>query len=53
MEEKRSGRGRLVFMLWLLIAIIYFSLVRNYIRVSMDNNEFEDYLQQSINLVVS
>jgi hypothetical protein len=52
MESKRSGRGRLVFMLWLLIAIIYFSLARNYISVSMDDREFEEYLQFAVDLVV-
>ena len=53
MESKRTGRGRLVFMLWLLIAIIYFSLARNYISVSMADNEFEQYLQFAVNLVVN
>jgi hypothetical protein len=52
MELKRSGRGRLVFMLWLLIALIYFSLARNYISVSMDDREFEEYLQFAVDLVV-
>ena len=53
MESKRTRSGRLVFMLWLLIAIIYFSLGRSYISVSMDDSEFEEYLQTYINLVVS
>ena len=53
MESKRTRSGRLVFMLWLLIAIIYFSLARSYISVSMDDSEFEEYLQTYINLVVS
>jgi hypothetical protein len=39
-------------MLWLLIAIIYFSLARNYISVSMDDREFEEYLQFAVDLVV-
>ena len=53
MGSKRTGRGRLVFMLWFLIAVLYFSLARNYIRVSMNDNEFEEYMQFSINLVVN
>jgi hypothetical protein len=53
MESKKTGRRRLVFMLWFLIAIIYFSLARSYIRVSMNNNEFGEFLQSYINLVLS
>ena len=53
MDAKRTPRGRLVFMLWLLIAIIYFSLARNYITVSMDDREFGEFLQNYINLIVN
>jgi hypothetical protein len=53
MAEKKKGRGRIVFLLWLLIGVLYFLIVSDYVAVAMDDNEFGEYLQFSVNLVVS
>jgi hypothetical protein len=42
-----------VFLLWLLIAIFYFIGISDFIAVAMDDDEFEEYLQYSLNLAVS
>jgi len=44
MEDKKSGRARLVFLLWLLVSIFYFYLASDYVRASMKDDEFGDYL---------
>jgi hypothetical protein len=38
-------RGRLVLLVWILVAIFYLNLSYDYIRVSMHDDEFADYLQ--------
>ena len=53
MEKEKSGRARLVLLLWLLVTIFYFYLASDYIQVVMRDNEFEDYLQYSVQLVGS
>lgn len=53
MKAMKTGRGRLVFLLWLLIAVFYFIGVSNYIGVAMDDTEFEEYLQRAVNLIAS
>ena|SRR5467141_2234713 len=41
---------RLVFVVWLLIAIFYFYLSYNYIRASMADRQFADYLQYVVQI---
>jgi len=41
---------RLVFVVWLLIAIFYFYVSYNYIRASMADRQFADYLQYVVQI---
>ena|SRR5437588_3729540 len=41
---------RLVFLVWLLIAIFYFYLSYTYIRASMADRQFGDYLQYVVQI---
>jgi hypothetical protein len=53
MARKKIGRARIVFVLSLLACITYFYLTSEYVSVSMADNEFGDYLQLAVNLVVA
>ena len=53
MEDKKSGRARLVFLLWLLVAIFYFYLAADYVQASMNDDEFGDYLVFAVDLAGS
>src|SRR5437016_3031919 len=44
------GRKRLVFLVWLLVAFFYFYLSYNYIRASMADRQFADYLQYVVQI---
>ena len=44
------NRKRLVFLVWLLVAIFYFYLSYNYIRASMADRRFADYLQYVVQI---
>lgn len=41
---------RLVLLLWVLVAFFYFYLSYNYIRVTTNDREFEDYLQYVVQI---
>ena len=41
---------RIVFLLWVLVAFFYFYLSYDYIRVTMNDREFADYLQYVVKL---
>ena len=41
---------RLVLLGWILVAIFYFYLSRDYIRVSMNDKQFTDYLSYVVEL---
>jgi hypothetical protein len=43
-------RKRIVLLLWVLVAFFYFYLSYNYIRVSMDDKQFDDYLQYIVHI---
>ena len=53
MVKEKSGRARLVLLLWLLVAIFYFYLASDYIQIVMRDDAFEDYLEFSVQLVGS
>jgi hypothetical protein len=44
---------RLVLLTWLLVAIFYFYLSYDYIRVSMNDREFADYVQYVVQIAGS
>src|SRR5438105_14546315 len=44
------NRRRLVFLVWLLVAFFYFYLSYNYIRASMADRQFANYLQYVVQL---
>jgi len=41
---------RIVFLVWLLIAVFYFYISYNYIRVSMADRQLADYLQYVVQI---
>ena len=53
MEDKKAGRARLVFLLWLLVSIFYFYLAADYVQASMRDDEFGEYLVFAVDLAGS
>jgi hypothetical protein len=51
MAEQKPRRARLVFLMWLLVAIFYAYLASDYVQVVMRDDEFAQYLQVSVQLV--
>src|SRR6266850_8367267 len=45
-----SHRKRLVLMLWILVAFFYFYLSYDYIRATMNDKKFADYLQYVVQI---
>jgi hypothetical protein len=41
---------RLVFLVWLLVAVFYFYLSWDYIRANMNDKQFADYLQYVVQI---
>src|ERR1700686_2965976 len=41
---------RIVLLLWILVAIFYFYLSYNFIRVNMNDKQFDDYLQYIVRI---
>jgi len=49
-EPQRLHRRRLVLLLWGLLAIFYFYLSYDYIRVSMNDRTFGEYVDHAVQL---
>jgi len=47
---RTANTKRLVFLVWLLVASFYFYLSYDYIRVTMSDKQFEDYLHYVVQL---
>jgi hypothetical protein len=45
-----ANTKRLVLLVWLLVAIFYFYLSYDYIRVSMNDREFADYVRYVVQI---
>ena len=45
---RASNAKRLVLLLWLLVAFFYFYLSYNYIIVTMNDRQFNEYLEHGI-----
>jgi hypothetical protein len=53
-SARANSRGkRLVLLIWLLVGFFYLYLASGYIRVSMDDQQFADYLQYVVNIAGS
>lgn len=50
MAAAGEGTKRLVFLVWLLVAFFYFYLSWDYIRASMNDKQFGDYLQYVVQI---
>jgi len=50
MAAATPGMKRLVLLVWILVAFFYFYLSYNYIRASMNDRQFADYLQYVVNI---
>jgi hypothetical protein len=44
------NRKRLVLLLWVLVAFFYFYLSYDYVRVTMNDRQFADYLQYVVQI---
>ena len=51
--KKNTSVQRLALLTWILVAVFYFYLSWGYIRVTMDDQEFGDYLQYLVNVAGS
>jgi hypothetical protein len=45
-----AKRKRLVLLLWVLVAFFYFYLSYDYVRVTMNDRQFADYLQYVVQI---
>jgi hypothetical protein len=45
-----ANRKRLVLLLWVLVAFFYFYLSYDYVRVTMNDRQFADYLQYVVQI---
>ena len=48
-----SYSKRLVLLIWLLVGVFYFFLSWGYIRITMDDQKFSEYLQYVVNIAGS
>ena len=53
MEPGKARRARIVFLLWLVVAVLYFQLAVAYVSASRTDEEFGEYLQRVVQLVGS
>ncbi len=53
MEREKSGRGLIVLLLWLFVAVLYTYLASDYISAVMRDNEFGDYIEFAVQLAGS
>ena len=51
MPKEKSGRARIVLLLWLLVAVLYGVLASGYIGAVMRDNEFGEYITFAVELV--
>ena len=51
MDLLKARRARVVFLLWVIVAVLYFQLAGAYISASQTDQEFGDYLQRMVQLV--
>jgi len=51
MDRQKARRARIVFVLWLIVAVLYFNLARSFISASMADREFGEYLQFAVQIV--
>jgi hypothetical protein len=49
-SDSKSHAKRLVFLFWILVAIFYFYLSYDYIRISSGDSNFQDYLEHVVQL---
>jgi hypothetical protein len=47
---RSTNTKRLVLLLWILVAFFYFYLSYDYIRVTMNDRQFADYLQHVVQI---
>lgn len=51
MNGRKARHTRIVFLLWLIVAVLYFHLAAGFVGASMDDREFGDYLQFALQIV--
>lgn len=51
MNRRKARHTRIVFLLWLVVAVLYFHLAAGFVGASMNDKEFGDYLQFALQIV--
>lgn len=51
MNGRKARHTRIVFLLWLVVAVLYFHLAAGFVGASMNDREFGDYLQFALQIV--
>jgi hypothetical protein len=51
MNRRKARHTRIVFLLWLVVAVLYFHLAAGFVGASMTDREFGDYLQFAVQIV--
>lgn len=51
MNRLKARKARVVFLLWLVVAVLYFHLAASFVSASMNDQEFADYLQFAVQIV--
>jgi hypothetical protein len=51
MDRRKARRTRVLFLLWLIVAVLYFNLAASFVRASMNDKEFGQYLQFAVQIV--
>ena len=51
MERSKARRARILFFLWLVVAVLYFNLAVGFVSASMADREFGEYLQFAVQIV--
>jgi hypothetical protein len=51
MERQKARRARILFLLWLMVAVLYFNLAVGFVSASMADKEFGEYLQFAVQIV--
>jgi hypothetical protein len=51
MDRQKARRARILFLLWLVVAVLYFNLAASFVRASMADREFGESLQFAVQIV--
>jgi hypothetical protein len=53
MDPRKARQARVVFLLWVIVAVLYFQLALAYVSASRTDQQFGEYLQRMVQMVGS